>query len=161
MGSLAGIAMLRVAVFAALMASAVWFDASQRRLPNLLVLLTFVAGALTAMIQFGPVAFGSNALHSIAALVVMVGLYAIGWIGAGDAKFYAAIAAWFPLAEALDVLVTISTVAIVLVLGWLLVLRLVRGPRTARERTAKFPLGVPIAVGAFAQFLRYAMMPVV
>jgi len=147
-------------MLAALMGAGIWFDATQRRLPNVLVIATLVGGALTAMVEFGPSALGSNALHCAVALAITVALYAIGWIGAGDAKFYAAVAAWFPISQALDMLLMISVLGLALVLVWLVMPRVVDKDRSARQRTAKFPLGVPIAVGALAQFARYVLMPV-
>lgn len=153
------ILVIAAVLLAGLMATAIWLDAMQRRLPNSLVLATLAAGIAVVLASQGWQALGSSALHSALALAVAIAFYAIGWIGAGDAKFYAAVAIWFPLSQALSLLVMISALGLLIVLGWLFALRVRRRARGEKGANGKFPLGVPIAIGAFAQFASQLFTP--
>jgi prepilin peptidase CpaA len=83
-------------IFPALMLVAAFYDLLTMRIPNLLVgivaaaflILAFVAGMSLTDI-------GMHVLAGIAVLVVTFTMFALGWIGGGDAKLAAAIAVWF------------------------------------------------------------------
>jgi prepilin peptidase CpaA len=80
-------------------------------------------------------------------LVVGIGLYGVGWFGAGDAKFFAAVAAAFPLGSLPTLVVTV-----VLLGGLMAVIRLLfLGFRELKKR--QLPYGLPICGGAIASLL--------
>ncbi len=139
-----------LAVLAALGLVACWFDVRERRLPNSLVLATLVAGLGFALWRSGAGALPWHLAHLAIALVVGIGLYALRALGAGDAKYYAALAAWFTLGNALKLLMAVSFAGLFLALGWL-AWRKLKGnpaPRKPLDDMDKVPFGVAMAAGA-------------
>ena len=144
-----------LAVLAALGLAACWFDVRERRLPNALVLVTLVAGLGLAGWRGGVEVLPWHLAHLAIALVVGIGLYALRALGAGDAKYYAALAAWFTLGEAIKLLMAVSFAGLVLALGWL-AWRKFSGnpaPRKPQEDQDKVPFGVAMAAGAVLALL--------
>jgi prepilin peptidase CpaA len=144
-----------LAVLAALGLLAGWFDIRERRLPNWLVLATAVAGLSLAAWQGGVQVLPWHLAHFAIALAVGIGLYAIRALGAGDAKYYAALAAWFTLGLAIKLLMAVSFAGLVLALGWL-AWRKFSGnpaPRKPLDDMDKVPFGVAMAVGAVLALL--------
>lgn len=93
----------------------------------------------------------SAALHMMIALGVRMGLFGLGMIGGGDAKFYAATAMWFGLAEAMRLLLAVSILGFVLLaifmtFKWLM--RVYKNQARAKGDFAKLPYGVAIATAA-------------
>ncbi len=131
-------------------------DLRQRRLPNWLCGLAWISG-----LGFLTVAGGSSLMlmglaHSVLALLVGMAIYAAGMIGAGDAKYYAGLAAWFPLSDGLRMLVMVSLAGFFLAGGWIIVSRLIARKRAVARRQgdfAKIPYGVAMAAGAVGTFL--------
>jgi prepilin peptidase CpaA len=75
-------------------------------------------------------------------------LTAFRWIGAGDAKFYAAIAAWLPIQLGLWLVVSVALAGLLLVVGvWMK--RRGRITRTSAEQSDfdKLPYGIAIGLG--------------
>lgn len=135
--------------------TAVRYDLRQRRIPNWLCLLTAVAGLAYAAL---PVAAGapwwSFLLHGAVALIVGMGLFALRWVGGGDAKFYAALACWFPFGRAPLLLIAVALSGLVVLVAWFIVRR-VQGKKfrgTANDESAKLPYGIAIALGALLAF---------
>lgn len=93
---------------------------------------------------------GSQALHGLIVLAVGIGLYAIKWFGAGDAKFWAGIAAWFPLSKAPLLLVSVAIGAVMLVFVWFVLRRLLgrKAVKDGRRSGGELPFGVAISLGA-------------
>lgn len=138
-------------VLLALMAAGAWLDITQRRLPNGLCLAVAIAGCAATYMQAGGGGLISAAVHMIIALGVGMGLFGIGMIGGGDAKFYAATALWFGLAEAMRLLLAVSILgfallAIFIIFKW--AMRVYRHQARAKGDFAKLPYGVAIAAGA-------------
>jgi len=77
-------------LMAAVMLPAVLSDIRQRRIPNMLCLSGFVAGILLHFWLGGWSGATWAMLSGLALLLPMFGLFAIGWLGAGDAKLLAA-----------------------------------------------------------------------
>lgn len=129
---------------------AAWSDVRYRRLPNWLSAVTLLAGLGMAVWQGGSSVLGSHLLHVAAALLVGIGLFAVRMIGAGDAKFYAGVAAWFGLGDAVRLLMCVSISGLVLFLGWFLLRRLARKPisRPGGDPAGMFPYGLAVGVGA-------------
>lgn len=131
------------------------YDLYSRRIPNLLCLVTALAGAAFAWSLSGMGGLGWHAAHAVVALLVGMALFGAGVIGGGDAKFYAATAMWFPLSLALRLLLLVSMAGIVLLLFWIVVRRLTRKPWRTRSGNAfdSLPYGVAIGTGALAAFV--------
>lgn len=146
---------LPIAVMAPLALTACWFDIVQRRLPNWLVLLTMIAGLGLGVIGPGPAELPSRLGHVGIALLAGMALYRIGMVGAGDAKFYAAAAAWFRLGQAFDLLLATSLIGFAMAVGWIVRRRLAPLPQVPIHHPDrhKLPFGVAIAGGAFAALL--------
>lgn len=131
-----------------------WLDWRTRRLPNWLCGATFLAGLGVAVITVGLAAAALQVWHAALALLVGMALFAPGLIGGGDAKFYAAVAVWFPLAEGFRLLFLVALAGLVLTVAlWGMVWR--RHGRAGAgadppvpPRTV--PYGVAIAAGALA-----------
>ncbi|MCT2559390.1 prepilin peptidase [Tsuneonella sp. YG55] len=145
-----------VALFATLIAvvvTASWTDIRARRIPNWLCGLNVVLGLTFAWIVHGGwSAVGMAALHVAVALLVTIGLFALGAIGAGDAKFYASMAAWLPIKYGLVLLVAVSLSGLVLLFLFLAFRssgRSRRGPQRATDFD-KLPYGIAIGVGGIA-----------
>jgi len=85
------------------------------------------------------------------ALLVGMALFRFGWIGGGDAKFYAAMAAWFPLRSSLQLLLAVSLAGLAVVLLWFVYRRATHvRPGAKNDSFAMVPYGVAVAVGAIA-----------
>lgn len=128
-----------------------FLDLTARRLPNWLCALTTSAGLAWLGFDQNAAAAGWAAVHALIALVAGMGLFGFGWIGGGDAKFYAACAAWFPLSAGLFLLTSVSLAGLLLVLGWFGYRRFTR--RRQNRKIGDFamvPYGLAVAVGAVA-----------
>lgn len=147
-------------ILASLAAWGIWTDTRERRLPNALALATFTFG-LASSASSGGEAIVMALAHFAIALAVCLGLYRIGAFGGGDAKFYAAMAAWFPLGQALDLLTTVAAAGGVLFIVFV-VWRRWRRARLASvgasfpstpDNHASLPYGVAIGLGGLAAFV--------
>lgn len=145
------IALAGTVVLAACAAVGAWLDMTTRRLPNWLCLVTAGTGLGFMTAENGAVGTGLALAHSAAGLITGMILFRFGMIGGGDAKFYAASAAWFPITSGLSLLLAVSLAGLVIVGGWF-GYRQISGAR-ARNMGGKFamvPYGAAIAVGAVA-----------
>lgn len=139
-------------VLVGLCAAAAWLDLTQRRIPNWLCGITALAG-LGLVAWTGSLGdLGSHAAHMIVALLIGMGLFALGGFGGGDAKFYAGVATWFGLRQAPLLLLCIALSGLVLLVGWFIYRRIRRIP-LRRKKQGPFdglPYGMAIASGAVA-----------
>jgi prepilin peptidase CpaA len=90
-----GLNYVLLAVYPLLLAAAALSDLLTMTIPNripLLILAAFVPAAFVAGLDLQLIAW--HALVGFLALAVCFGMFAIGWIGGGDAKLAAAIALW-------------------------------------------------------------------
>lgn len=132
-------------------AIAAWTDVLRRRVPNWLCAITALAGLAAGVIQGGLPALGSQALHLAIALVVGIGLFRFGVFGGGDAKFYAAVAAWFGMSRALLLLISVTFCGGALLVVWFGYRRLRRLPIGRNSGGTHFdslPYGIAIGAGA-------------
>jgi prepilin peptidase CpaA len=148
--------------FAGLVIGAAVKDISTFTIPNwisIALTVAFVPAALAVGVSFPTI--GISFAIGLAALVLAIGMFALGWIGGGDAKLMAAAAVWVGLRG-------IGPYAIYTGLaGGALALALVAlrsawlrpfaeaGPGWARRLATpgeSAPYGVAIAVGALAAF---------
>ncbi|QGN54460.1 prepilin peptidase [Novosphingobium sp. Gsoil 351] len=128
-----------------------WLDLARRQLPNWLCLVTALAGLGAYVASNGGAAIWSPLAHMAIALIGGMGLFRVGWIGGGDAKFYAACAAWFPLRMGLTLLLCVSLAGLLLLLVWFVARRIGGSAKPkAAAGSALVPYGVAIATGAVA-----------
>lgn len=139
------IEMAALAVMALIAGAGAWLDWRFRRLPNWLALAAWVCGLGALMLIGGWEMAGSALLHSIVALLAGMVLFRFGLIGGGDAKFYAGMAAWFPLTRGFLLVGAFSLVGLVIAVFWL-----VRRKTRAAGDFGKVPYGVAIAFGSIA-----------
>ncbi|WP_435417886.1 prepilin peptidase [Parerythrobacter aurantius] len=120
-------------------------DILHRKLPNWLVAVMLGLSAVYGVLTLGWAGFALAATHGLVTLLVGALLFHWKVIGAGDAKFYSAIATSVPWSGALS-LIWWTTV------GGVLLLFLLLGPIVARRRkklegSLSVPFGVAIFVG--------------
>ena len=145
---------LPLAVLTGLAGTGAWLDWRDRRLPNWLCAVTLLAGLTVTALTAGAVVLPGHVLHAGLALLAGMALFAPGLIGGGDAKFYAAVAVWFPLGDGFRLLFAAALAGLVLILAlWGLVWRRQRiagGLTPASPQPRTVPFGVAIAAGALA-----------
>lgn len=125
-----------------------WSDLKRRRLPNMANAAIAVAGLVTSLSLLGPHQTLGHLFHAMIALGLGVLVYAAGVTGSGDAKYYAAVATWFPFTESLRLISWISLVGFLLGMIWLVTSPL-EGPDLERGGDfSKVPFGIAIACGA-------------
>lgn len=150
------------AVFAGLVIVAALRDASSYTIPNWISLalagLFIPAALLTGM---PPLTIGIGLLSGLVMLMVGMGMFAMGWIGGGDAKLLAAAAMWIGWPSMLTfILVTTlagGALAVLLLAARSSALQVyaARAPRwVGRLMTpgGNAPYGIAIAIGALVAF---------
>lgn len=137
-------------------------DLTSYTIPNwipLLLLAAFAGVAITAGMSWD--ALGVHLLVGAAALVAGMGLFALGWIGGGDAKLMAAACLWlgWPAAQSflLDTALAGGVFAFLLLLARGQIVRALAPAQSGwvgRLVTPgePVPYGVAIAIGALAAF---------
>jgi prepilin peptidase CpaA len=133
-------------------AVASWTDILHRLVPNWLCGVTAITGLATGFLLGGCASLGSQLLHMGIVLVAGMALFRMGLFGGGDAKFYAAVAAWFALGKAAVLLLfSISVSGLVLFVLWFIYRRLRRIPIGRSSGGSQFdslPYGVAVGGGA-------------
>lgn len=126
-----------------------WTDVRERRLPNWLSGLTLVAGLTVSFALGGAEGLMASALHFALALAMGIVLTALGMVGAGDAKYYAAMAGFFSWRDAAALTGFIGIGGLVLLVAWFSYRQLARA-RYGAANTAQgqLPFGVAIALGS-------------
>jgi prepilin peptidase CpaA len=153
---------LVLGVFATLVIVAALKDIASFTIPNWIsatLTLAFAPAALLLGLSLG--AIGVSFAVGVGVLILAVGMFALGWIGGGDAKLMAAAALWVGLRGlapfALYTALAGGALALALVAlrsAWIRPLAAV-GPAWARRLATpgeSAPYGVAIAVGALAAF---------
>lgn len=143
---------LFLAALVAVVAVGAWTDIAQRRIPNWLCAGNLALGLTFSGTQAGWQGVMWAALHVLVALLVAMALFAVRWIGAGDAKYYASMAAWLPLEEGLRLLVAVSLAGLLLLIVYFATRIRGRARRTSDLNSpfAKLPYGVAIGLGGLA-----------
>lgn len=144
-----------IALWAALALSvvgAVW-DVRTRRIPNWLVGLVAVCSLTATLAAGGLPLLGSTAIHAGIALVVGMALFALRAIGAGDAKFYTAIALAVPLDRSLTMLTWVVAAGFLLLILLMIYYRGLKMMTDGKKRSWTLPYGLPICCGFVAAFL--------
>ena len=132
--------------------AACWLDWRYRRIPNWLCGSLAVLGLAIATMFGGGDALLTHALHFAAALLVGMLLFKFGVFGGGDAKFYAAMAAWFPLDMWARLAIHVTLAGLALLVVWFTYRRLAGKKIRPKNPTIydSLPYGIAIAFGAFA-----------
>jgi prepilin peptidase CpaA len=149
--SLPLVALLPLAALALAWAVASWTDVLHRRVPNWLCCVTALAGLTTGFLLYGWAPLGGQLLHFGIVLIAGMALFRLGIFGGGDAKFYAAVAAWFAPAKAVLLLVSIAFSGLALLLVWFSYRRLRGipiGRGADRSHFDSMPYSVAIGGGA-------------
>jgi prepilin peptidase CpaA len=153
---------LAICAFPALMAAAAFCDVTSMTIPNTisiaLVAVFFVASALARL----PLQdFSLHVGVGLAAFVLMIITFAMGWLGGGDAKLLAAAALWMGPHAAAPFVMWTAFAGGGLALFFLLARQVpmpvlaARGPAWVQrllEPKGAIPYGVAIAAGAIAAF---------
>jgi prepilin peptidase CpaA len=106
-------------VFGALLLWACRYDWRARRIPNLLVVVVGVLGIAHAfMVQPAAPAFWRIIGGLLVGMGIWLPLYAVGMIGAGDVKFFAAAAMWLGAAAAVRASLLTALFGGVLAVAW-------------------------------------------
>lgn len=138
----------------ALIGFALWgayTDIRFRRLSNLLCLLTLIAGLAFGYALHDLQWVGLSLLHALAALVIGMLLFRFGIVGGGDAKYFAAFAAWLPVSLFFYQTLLISLAGVLVVLLSFTYRRLAGKPMAgmhSKDKSHTIPYGVAIAAGA-------------
>lgn len=137
-----------LAILAILVGYAAWTDVRQRRIPNWVSAVTLATGLAATFAVGGLEQMGWSTAHFAVALFVGMILTALRWIGAGDAKFYAAIAAWLPIQFGLWLVVSVALGGLLLLVGFA-IKRRGRIVRISAEHSDfdKLPYGIAIGLG--------------
>jgi prepilin peptidase CpaA len=166
-----GVDLMFGVAFTVLMVVAARLDVRSRRIPNAIALLTFVLGAVFATSMVGPRDAAVRVLQGTGTgMALWLPFWALGMLGGGDVKFFAAASAWLGPRLALEAAVVSAALGGVLALWWLLrrgtwgsttmpersgVVLAPRGDSSGaggveldvRERTIMLPYGVAMAAG--------------
>jgi prepilin peptidase CpaA len=144
--------------FPALMIAAALFDVATMTIPNrisLLLVPTFLVAALLSRMPAGEI--GLHVGVGLAALALMIGGFAMGWLGGGDAKLLAAASLWVGPAGAAPFLICTALAGGALALGLVMARSVVAPPAQGPEWLRRLltpkgdiPYGVAIAGGALA-----------
>jgi prepilin peptidase CpaA len=147
----------RLLLFPALMAFAAASDLLTMTIPNR-VSLALIAGFLVMapLTGMGLHDMLDHAGAGALVLVVAFGMFAMGWVGGGDAKVAASVGLWFGFSHLLDYLVLASlfggalTVLLLQLRQWPLPYPLASQPWLVRlhDKQTGIPYGIALAIGA-------------
>jgi prepilin peptidase CpaA len=142
--------MMFAVAFGILMVAAAWLDIRYRRIPNVLSLFVLAIGCAFAVASMPPREAAMTVLEGAATgLVVWLPFWALGMLGAGDVKFFAAAAAWLGPRLALYAALLSALLGAVLAVGCLVAraYRYEPGSSVALNRVDTIPYGVAMAAG--------------
>lgn len=120
-----------------------WTDITKRHLSNWLCVATLAAGLVLAGYDGTPAEFFSHLGHFAIALAIGLALFAGGVWGGGDGKFYASVAAWFPIGGFFNLMFAISMVGLVM----LAIMVVKKRGKLLRKDSKGVPYGVAIGLG--------------
>ena len=143
----------------ALLAAAALYDIASFTIPNRLsAALALLFGVFALFAGLDMAALGWHLAAGLAGLTLGFGLFALGWIGGGDAKLFAAVALWLGFSDLLPYAAVAALFGGLLTIV-LLMLRQVPlpGPLSGQawalrlhDARSGVPYGVALAAGAFA-----------
>ena len=133
-------------LFAGFALGGAYSDVRYRSIPNALNAAMAIAGLGATWFSGGGTAAGLGLAHLALALAAGMLIYALRMWGGGDAKFYAATAAWFSIWDFPRLAVSIAFAGLVLLVVWFGA-RQIRGAPKLDKKSKELPYGVAIAVG--------------
>ncbi|MEJ1967533.1 MAG: prepilin peptidase [Rhizomicrobium sp.] len=151
--------LLVLIVLPALLALAAGWDLASFTIPNFLQLALIACFAVFVVASgMSAGAIGGHLLAGCVGLAIGFTLFALGYIGGGDAKLFACIVLWFGFVNLLDYALVASLMGGVLTAAILAARRLPLPPvldgqswiRRLHDAKAGIPYGVALAAGAFA-----------
>lgn len=149
---------LVIVLLPALLAVAGVWDLASFTIPNFLSLaMIALFGVFLFAAGLPPATVGAHLLAGALGLAIGFSLFALGWIGGGDAKLFAAVALWLGFTDLLTYALLASVCGGALTLGllalrrWPLPAALARQAWALRLHDARsgIPYGVALAAGAF------------
>ncbi|MFL5239501.1 MAG: prepilin peptidase [Rhizomicrobium sp.] len=151
--------LLIFAPFVLLLALAAGWDLASYTIPNFISAILLVAFALMAVTAGNDAAsYESHALAALLALAAGFPLFALGYIGGGDAKLFAAVAAWFGMHDLMSYILISSlfggalTVLLLMARQWPLPAALASRSwiQKLHEPRGGIPYGIALAAGGIA-----------
>ncbi len=150
--------LLSIVLAGCLIAAAGW-DLTTYTIPNpiqIAILVSFVLFAFASSMSAGMLA--GHFAAGFVGLVIGFSLFAVGYVGGGDAKLFACIALWFGLTDLVNYALVASIFGGALTLGLLFFRKLPLPAILARQswlmrlhdEKAGIPYGVALAAGSFA-----------
>jgi len=128
-------------------------DLLSRKIPNWLTLLTLLVGIAFLFTAGSWSEVWPHLAHFAVALIVSMTLFAFGMWGGGDAKFYSALAIWFPLSNGPLLALSVAVAGVIVIVLLALWTRF----RPRENWSKEVPYGVAIATGALATTLLVAL----
>jgi prepilin peptidase CpaA len=159
--------LIALSVFPAVMFAAALCDLATMTIPNRLSLILITAFVPAALISGASLStLGLCLAVGLGGLVIGAGMFALGWIGGGDAKIMAAAGLWLGLSGALPFLTWTTVAGGLFGLGVLFARKWAQpwanaGPAWVGrllEPRGDIPYGVAIAAGALAAFPQSALV---
>ena len=141
--SVADVRVVLLILFTGLLALGAGWDLSRRRIPNQLVIALFAAGIVVVAVSSGVRGVLTvGVAGAMTGLVVWLPLWLMGFIGAGDVKFFVAAAVWLGPRATLGAALVSAIAGGILACVWLAI----RMRKNSGQRTT-VPYGVAMAVG--------------
>lgn len=141
--SAADVRVVLLILFTGLLALGAGWDLSRRRIPNQLVIALFAAGIVVVAVSSGVRGVLTvGVAGAMTGLVVWLPLWLMGFIGAGDVKFFVAAAVWLGPRATLGAALVSAIAGGILACVWLAI----RMRKNSGQRTT-VPYGVAMAVG--------------
>lgn len=137
---------LLLAVYIILLAAAALQDIATLKISNLFSVALLAVGIAAVALDAGPGWWQHLASFAIVLFAGLL-LYAVGWMGAGDAKLFAATAVAFNLTGLLKAVVFALLAGGIIAFG-LIVFAFLRWRATPRSKRMYVPYGLAIAIGA-------------
>lgn len=130
-------------LFTGLLAVGAGWDLSRRRIPNQLVIALFAAGVVSVAVTLGVKGVLTVGMAgAMTGLIIWLPLWLMGFIGAGDVKFFVAAAVWLGPRATLGAALVSAIAGGILGCAWL-VIRM----HKKSGRSGTVPYGVAMAVG--------------
>lgn len=153
------IAKILILSFPLLLLLAAFRDLTSYTIPNWISVALAVAFFVTApFLGFSFAAVGMHFLVLVVCLLIVMAMFAMGWIGGGDAKLFASIALWMGWPDIVEFALCAALIGGVLTLG-LLLARKMWLPGIGPEWTdalmkpgGDVPYGLALAAGALVTF---------
>ncbi len=151
--------LLIFAPFVLLLVLAAGWDLASYTIPNFISAILLVAFAVMAVTAgYDAASYETHALAVLLALIAGFLLFALGYIGGGDAKLFAAVAAWFGMHDLMSYILISSlfggalTVLLLMARQWPLPAALASHSwiQKLHEPRGGIPYGVALAAGGIA-----------